>query len=160
MEIRLAKPDEAEALWHVRNAAIRHGCKGVYAAEIIDAWTPDAMPEGHRKMIEDNPFYVAVTPEGQPVATGFLDLESGSIEAIFTLPEWGGQGLAARIIRVLKQEAIARGFTQLTLASTPNACGFYQKQGFTIVRESFYPSKLARAKLRCVNMVCELTQGE
>ncbi|CBK84939.1 hypothetical protein ENC_10600 [Enterobacter hormaechei] len=27
MMLRKARPEEAETLWHVRNEAIRHGCK-------------------------------------------------------------------------------------------------------------------------------------
>jgi GNAT superfamily N-acetyltransferase len=160
MTIRLAVPEEAETLWHIRNAAIQQGCKAVYHADVIAAWTPQQMPENYRVVIEENPFYVAVTPDNTPVASGYLDLRTGSIEAIFTLPQWSGRGLAAAIIRTLKDEARHRGFTRLTLASTPNACGFYQQQGFSIVRESFYPSKMARADLRCFDMVCELTPGE
>lgn len=158
MKIRLAQPDEAPAIWRVRNAAIRHGCKGVYSDEIIAAWTPEAMPQGQVMMINENPFYIALSEEGQPVATGFLDIATGSIEAIFTLPEWEGHGLATRIMDALKQEALSRGFSHLTLAATPNACNFYQKRGFTVVRESVYHSKLAGADLKCIDMICYLAE--
>ena len=156
MEIRLAQPEEAPAIWRVRNAAIRHGCKGVYGDEVIAAWTPEAMPQGQVAMINENPFYVALSAEGQPLATGFFDVATGSIEAIFTLPEWEGHGLATRIMEALKQEALKRGFCSLRLAATPNACNFYQKRGFTVVRESIYHSKLAGADLLCIEMVCHL----
>ncbi|WP_373963835.1 GNAT family N-acetyltransferase [Kosakonia sacchari] len=152
MAIRRAQPEEAEVIWHIRNQAIRHGCKGVYEDKVITAWTPDKMPESQRLMIANNPFYVATTANDQPVATGFLDLANASVEAIFTLPEWEGKGLATQIIAAIKQEAAQRGLRRITLASTPNACGFYQKQGFVIVRESIYPSALARAELRCIEM--------
>ncbi|MFS2057549.1 GNAT family N-acetyltransferase [Kosakonia cowanii] len=160
MEIRLAQPNEAPAIWRVRNEAIRHGCKGVYSDEIIAAWTPETMPQGQVMMINENPFYVALSEEGQPVATGFLDIATGSIEAIFTLPEWEGHGLATRIMDALKQEALSRGFSRLTLAATPNACNFYQKRGFTVVRESVYHSKLAGADLKCIDMVCHLKERD
>lgn len=160
MNIRLAVPEEAEALWRIRNEAIRHGCKTVYDADIIVAWTPDSMPESYRRVIAVNPFYVAVTPENVPVASGFLDLKTGSVEAIFTLPQWSGNGLATAIIAAIKHEARSRGFKRLTLAATPNACSFYQRQGFAIERENLYHSSLARADLRCVDMVCSLMPGE
>lgn len=152
MQLRLARPAEAEVIWQIRNQAIRHGCKGVYEDSVIAAWTLDKMPESQRSMIANNPFYVATTLNDQPVATGFLDLANASVEAIFTLPEWEGKGLATQIIDAIKQEAAKRGLARITLASTPNACGFYQKQGFVILRESVYPSVLARADLRCIEM--------
>lgn len=160
MTIRRATPDEAETLWCIRNAAIQHGCKGVYPPNVITAWTPHEMPDNYRVVIAENPFYVAVTPQNTPVASGYLDLRNGSVEAIFTLPQWSGKGLASAIIAALKQEALSRGFTRLTLASTPNACRFYQQQGFNIIQENVYHSRMARADLRCFDMACQLISGE
>lgn len=48
MRVRRAVPDEAPALWNIRNQAIRHGCRQSYGAEVIHAWTPELMPEGYR----------------------------------------------------------------------------------------------------------------
>ena len=87
MEVRLASPDEADQLWLVRNKAIRHGCRNVYDEKTLIAWTPDQMPAGYPKAVAHNPFFVIDDPISQlAVATGFLDLSSGSVEAIFTLP--------------------------------------------------------------------------
>lgn len=153
MSVRLAKPEEAENLWVIRNQAIRHGCKNTYDEEIILAWTPDIMPAGYRRAITDNPFFVADSPDGEfPVATGFLDLANNSVEAIFTLPEFTGKGFAGQILDAIKAEAKDRGLTELTLSSTPNACGFYQKNGFRVIKESLYRSEMAKADLRCMDM--------
>ncbi|MBW5815587.1 GNAT family N-acetyltransferase [Yersinia kristensenii] len=157
MEVRLASPSEAEQLWWVRNQAIRHGCRNVYDERTLTAWTPDQMPEGYPKAVASNPFFVINDKISQlVVSTGFLDLSSGSVEAIFTLPKFEGRGMASRILQAIKQEARGRGFTKLTLASTPNASAFYEKNGFTLLGESFYPSRLAQTNLRCMDMFCYL----
>ncbi|CNF72947.1 GNAT family N-acetyltransferase [Yersinia frederiksenii] len=157
MEVRLASPDEAEQLWWVRNQAIRHGCKDAYDGKTLAAWTPNLMPEGYRRAVANNPFFVVDDPNSQfPVATGFLDLSSGSAEAIFTLPEFEGRGMATLILDAIKHEARVRGFTTLVLASTPNAAAFYKKNGFTLISESHYPSQLAQTNLRCMDMTCHL----
>ena len=157
MPVRLASPDEAEILWEIRNQAIRHGCKNTYGADIVMAWTPEQMPAGYRKAIAENPFFVAqVHGLETPAATGFLDLKNGSVEAIFTLPEFEGKGLATQILDAIKAEAKSRGFRALTLASTPNAFEFYKKNGFSLVKESLYRSEMAKADLRCMDMRCEL----
>ncbi|WP_162526996.1 GNAT family N-acetyltransferase [Yersinia canariae] len=154
MEVRLASPDEAEQLWLVRNRAIRHGCRDVYDEKTLIAWTPAQMPEGYSRAVANNPFFVIDDPESQrAVATGFLDLSSGSVEAIFTLPEFEGRGMASLILAAIKQEAKRRGLAKLTLASTPNALAFYEKNGFTLLGESLYPSQLARTSLRCMDMI-------
>ncbi|HGS7016720.1 TPA: N-acetyltransferase, partial [Klebsiella pneumoniae] len=49
-----------------------------------------------------------------------------------------------------------RGFEQLTLSSTPNAQTFYEKHGFKLMQESMYPSALAQAELRCMEMSINL----
>lgn len=155
MAVRLASPDEAEELWNIRNQAIRFGCRESYDAAVIRAWTPDNMPASYRKVISENPFFVVDGPDGHPVATGFLEITTGSVEAIFTLPAFTGKGMAGMIIDAIKDEAKKRGFARITLASTPNAASFYEKHGFILVRESVYPSTLAQASLRCMNMYFE-----
>ena len=156
MKVRLARPEEAQAVWNIRNQAIRHGCIASYEAAVIRAWTPDEMPQSQRRMIIDNPFFVVETPEGELVATGFLALETHSVEAIFTLPAFTGRGLASLILSAIKREATARGLNRLTLASTPNAAAFYEKHGFVRLGESLYPSTLAKTDLRCVEMAIVL----
>ncbi len=157
MPVRLASPDEAEKLWEIRNKAIRHGCKNTYDEQVILAWTPDLMPPGYRTAVASNPFFVVDSPEGKiPVATGYLDLQNHSVEAIFTLPDFTGKGYARRILDAIKAEAKQRGLVALTLSSTPNAFTFYQKNGFSLVRESLHRSGMAKADLRCIDMRCEL----
>ncbi|MCQ4107564.1 MULTISPECIES: GNAT family N-acetyltransferase [Erwinia] len=156
MKIRFALPVEAVECWNIRNQAIRYGCKNSYDDAVIAAWTPEKMPESYREVIVANPFFVIDGSDNRPVATGFLDLSSGSVEAVFTLPQYTGKGFGSQIIEAIKSEARERGFEQLTLSSTPNAQAFYEKHGFILVRESMYPSALAQAELRCMEMSIKL----
>lgn len=157
MKSRLARPDEAEACWNIRNLAIRHGCKSSYDPAVIAAWTPEAMPERYREVIKENPFFIVEGPDARPVATGYLDIASASVEAIFTSPDHARKGCAGMILTKIKDEARQRGFSRLTLSSTPDAITFYEKQGFKSLRESLYFSKLANAELRCMEMAIDLS---
>ncbi|KJN32856.1 MULTISPECIES: GNAT family N-acetyltransferase [Enterobacter] len=152
MTLRKANPQEAETLWNIRNQAIRHGCKTSYDADVIARWTPDLMPERYRQMVIDYPFYVVEDEKGHVAATGYLDLDTHCLEAIFTLPAATGKGMATRIIEALKQEARSRGITRLTLDATPNAWTFYQKLGFVTLNEKYHHSRMAGADLRCFEM--------
>ncbi|ELV2783188.1 GNAT family N-acetyltransferase [Enterobacter cloacae] len=152
MTLRKAHPQEAEILWNIRNQAIRHGCKTSYDADVIARWTPDDMPEHYRQMVAENPFYVVEDSKGDIAATGYLDLETHNIEAVFTLPAASGKGLATQIIEALKSEARTRGITRLMLSSTPNAHAFYQKLGFVTMGENYHYSRMADAQLRCFDM--------
>ncbi|WP_147197054.1 GNAT family N-acetyltransferase [Pantoea sp. MBD-2R] len=158
MRTRRARPEEAEALWRIRNLAIRGGCREAYGDAAVAAWTPDKMPPGFVSAIVQNPFFVTDAPDQAiPVATGFLDLQAHSVEAIFTLPDYMGFGYATAILQAIKQEALARGFTTLTLASTPNAWRFYQHQGFRLVKKAVYHSAMA-GELACMKMVIDLPE--
>ncbi|MEP9014436.1 GNAT family N-acetyltransferase [Enterobacter roggenkampii] len=152
MTLRKATPQEAETLWNIRNQAIRHGCKTSYDAEVIARW----MPERYRQMVIEYPFYVVEDEKGDVAATGYLDLDTHCLEAIFTLPAASGKGMATRIIEALKHEARSRGITRLTLDATPNAQSFYQKLGFVTLRENYHHSRMAGADLRCFEMAITL----
>lgn len=156
MKVRLATPDEAEQCWNIRNQAIRHGCQNSYENTVIEAWTPEIMPQSFRRVMVSNPFFVVVGLDNRPFSTGFLDLSSASIEAVFTLPAFAGKGAAGMIIDAIKSEARERGFEHLTLSSTPNAQSFYEHHGFISLRESLYPSALAKTDLRCTDMAIQL----
>ena len=156
MTLRKATPQEAETLWNIRNQAIRHGCTTSYDAEVIARWTPDLMPERYRQMVIEYPFYVVEDEKGDVAATGYLDLDTHCLEAIFTLPAASGKGMATRIIEALKHEARSRGITCLTLDATPNAQSFYQKLGFVTLRENYHHSRMAGADLRCFEMAITL----
>ena len=78
------------------------------------------------------------------------------MEAIFTLPQYTGMGLAGMIIDEIKNEARNKGFEKITLSSTPNARRFYEKHGFTFVQERMHLSVSAKAELRCIDMLFEL----
>ena len=84
------------------------------------------------------------------------NIRNQAIEAIFTSPDYLGKGFAGLILEVIKDEGRKRGFKQLTLSSTPNAQSFYEKHGFTLLRENLYSSALAQADLRCMDMSIEL----
>ncbi|MEN4757763.1 GNAT family N-acetyltransferase [Pantoea agglomerans] len=78
------------------------------------------------------------------------------MSAIFTLPEFGGLGYASQLIKKVKQEAHARGFTRLTLLATPNAKDFYVRHYFNVVRQTLHFSSLANAEMPCFYMYAEI----
>ncbi|MEQ4708408.1 GNAT family N-acetyltransferase [Providencia huaxiensis] len=156
MKIRLATADEAEHLWSIRNQAIRHGCTTSFDTKTISAWTPDEMPVSYICIVKNNPFFVAVNKNDDPIATGYLNLEADSVEAIFTLPQYTGCGAAGLILDAIKAEAKKRNIKKLVLDSSPNAERFYQKHGFISIKNGSYYSSLAQAELNCIRMEIEL----
>ena len=153
IRIRRARGDEAELCWRIRNLAIVAQCQACYPLSAITAWTPETMPSNYRQAILHNSFYVAENEQGQLFATGYLDVEKQRVEAMFTLPEAMRQGIATRIMTCIKQEALARGINAIALSSTPNAQGFYLKQGFQCVRSDTHYSPAADYTFDCIEML-------
>lgn len=87
------------------------------------------------------------------VATGFLDVKYGRVEAIFTLPQYRGQSLATIILNAIIIESRKRNFSELTLSSTPNAQSFYEKHGFKLIERTCTRSGIARRELVGIEML-------
>lgn len=152
-ELRRAHPSDAKSMWKVRTLAIR-GIKASYDKDSMLAWSPEEMPQGFAKDVEKNPWFV-IAIQGDIVATGALDLDKGTVEGMFTVPQYQGKHYGEQILLANLQEAKNRGFSQLTLESTLNAEKFYQKHGFQFIEKSKYnsPSGLV---LDCVKMQIDL----
>jgi GNAT superfamily N-acetyltransferase len=140
MKIRLAVPEEAEECWNIRNLSIREGCKPSYCASVLEAWTPEAMPEHYRAVITENPFFVVELPDAGLVATGYLDLTEGSVEAIFTLPDYFGKGFASLIIETIKDEAVKEVET-VNLDLNTKRANFLRKAWFYVYQRNDIPLK-------------------
>lgn len=156
MKLKRAQVPDAQECWNIRNQAIRHGCRHSYTTEVIAAWTPVMAPAGQSEVIAAFPFFVVESECGQLIATGFLDVDAQRVEAVFTLPEYTGQGAASLILDAIKAEGRARGMAELRLSSTPNAQLFYEKHGFVSQGVRVYHSSLAQQDLRCIEMVLAL----
>ncbi|MEQ9727298.1 GNAT family N-acetyltransferase [Pseudomonas sp. WHRI 8822A] len=149
LSIRPALRSDAEAAFDIRRQAIRHQCSAVYTAEQISVWTAMPVTDGYRDSVGQN-YYIACDGE-QPVATGFIDLQSGEIGAIFVLPVFMGQGIGRRVLLHLEQLALAAGVFDIHLDATPNAAPFYKRCGYEGHAQSIYVSPTG-LKLSCVPM--------
>lgn len=152
-DLRRAVHSDAQVAFDIRLRAIRHQFIGAYTAEQMLAWTAGAAEDGY-DVLMDKYFYLGCV-EGEPVATGMLDLEGGEIGAIFVLPEFMGRGIGLKILNHL--EALARdlGLAGVKLDATLNAADFYRRCGYVGQEVSIYHSP-SGLRLACVPMVKEL----
>lgn len=149
LSIRPASRPDAEAAFEIRRQAIRHQCSTVYTAEQISVWTGMPLTDGYRDSVEQN-YHIACEDE-QPVATGFIDLQSGEIGAIFVLPAFMGQGIGRRVLFHLEQLALEAGVVDIHLDATPNAAAFYRRCGYEGQTQAIYFSPTG-LELQCVPM--------
>jgi len=128
LTIRKATADDAAAAWEIRNAAIRHACKGFYAEGLLEQWTAGEMTDEFVEFVVQQ-FYVA-TVDSDVVGTGFVDLREGRVDAVFVRPVMMGQGIGKRIVAFCEDLGRFAGLTELKLDSTLNAAPFYRRCGF------------------------------
>lgn len=153
MMFRKATADDAPAAWEIRNAAIRHACKGFYPDDLLERWTAGEMTDAFVEFVVQQ-FYVA-TVDGAVAGTGFVNLGDGRIDALFVRPDMMGKGIGKRILAFCEERGRAAGLTELTLDSTLNAAPFYRRCGFVGDAVSVYQSPRGFS-LDCIPMTKRL----
>ncbi len=131
MQIRKATSSDAQAVFDLRNSAIRRLCQGFYPDELLMKWTDGSQPSAGFTEFVSQIMYVAEVGD-TIVGCGDLDLANSKIDAIFVAPEHKQSGIGRRIMQFLEQVAIENGIKgPLQLDATLNAASFYRKLGFT-----------------------------
>ncbi|MDN3224589.1 GNAT family N-acetyltransferase [Pseudomonas nunensis] len=154
-EIRRVTPSDAQTAFEIRLQAIRHQCIGAYTEEQMLAWTAGAAEDGYDVLMEKH-FYLGCI-NGEPVATGMLDLDNCEIGAIFVLPGFMQQGIGLKILTYLEGLARELGVDRVNLDATLNAADFYRRCGYVGDESSIYHSP-SGLQLACVPMVKGLLQ--
>jgi GNAT superfamily N-acetyltransferase len=145
--LRKASIKDAEAIWSVRTSAIRAIEARYYSKEDLEKWAPLDMPSDFPKALAQHTWYVVET-HGEIIATGFIDLERATTEAIFVKANFQGRGIAKMMLEHLETIAKSYGLKELSLDATLNAEGFYKKQGYQSLEKSIWKSP------RGIDMAC------
>ncbi len=148
--IRHARPDEADAVWKVRTAAIRELCRSHYNQQDIDAWASAPMPEDFAQTMANTDFFLAES-DGEIVGFGFLNPAESKVEAVFVRPDYCRRGIGRRLMIAMENAALERGLTCVRLASSLNAVSFYRSSGYE-VRKPFKFEHPCGFSLDCVSM--------
>ncbi|MDI3275149.1 GNAT family N-acetyltransferase [Pseudomonas sp. AL03] len=138
LEIKRAHHGDCRTAFDIRFQAIRHQCIGAYTPAQREVWTAGAAEDGYCDLMEKH-FYLGCI-QGEPVATGMLDLERREIGAIFVLPGFMQRGIGKRILDYLECLARDLGLVEVKLDATLNAAQFYRRCGFVGEQTAIYPS--------------------
>ena len=150
MLIRRALPSDAERIWKVHTASIRHFCSDAYTPEQIDEWTGLLTPERYLDGIESLDFVVAEI-DGQVQGFCILNLETGELHAIYLAPEAAGVGYGRQLMDWAEGAARQRGWEELSVKATLNAVSFYENCGYSMGRTTNQPLPSGTARA-CVEM--------
>ena len=124
IEVRVATPEDAEAIHLLHTRSVRALCVGDYSTDQIERWIEGRTPEGYLPAIEEGTMIVATV--GSQVV-GFGHGEPGRVRAVFVDPDAAGRGVGSRLLREALRLA---GRGPVLLESTLNAVAFYARHGF------------------------------
>ena len=147
---RAATQADLADLWALRTRAVRTSCASHYPAEIIDTWCASPAPESLPRLVAAGGALV-MEEAGRMLGYAILDMGSGEVDAVFVDPGQQGRGIASRLLAALETMAIERGLKRLFLSASLNAVPFYERAGFTSLREELYPHR-SGVELRSVFM--------
>jgi GNAT superfamily N-acetyltransferase len=131
MTVRVARPDEAEA---VSALAMRSKAHWGYDAEFLEAcraeltWTPEQIEQQDVLVSEEDGRLLGTTARGGTAP-------DGGLWAVFVDPEQQGRGVGRALAEAVLARAADAGFHTLTIAADPNAEGFYLAVGAEKVGE-------------------------
>lgn len=86
--------------------------------------------------LDGSAIHALVSIDGKPVGTGRM-LKDGHIGRVAVLSEFRGQGLGAKIVLSLIDEATIQGYERVYLGAQKQAIDFYVKLGFSPFGEEF-----------------------
>jgi N-acetylglutamate synthase-like GNAT family acetyltransferase len=125
LQIRRARPDDAETLTAIAHAAKRHWG---YPEHWIEHWEPELTitPD----FISRNEVFVAVIDEEIIGCCALVLTESlAELEHMWIMPEYIGTGVGRALFLHTKERAASLKVRELGLSADPNAEGFYKRMG-------------------------------
>jgi N-acetylglutamate synthase-like GNAT family acetyltransferase len=131
IQIRRARPAEAETLTAIAHAAKRHWG---YPEEWIEEWKTDLTIT--KDFIAKNEMFVAMV-DGEITGCGALviDGSQAELEHLWVRPEHIGSGVGRSLFEKIRERARDLKVSGLEISSDPNAEGFYERMGATRIGE-------------------------
>ena len=148
VNIRLARPDEAELLLQIHHASVQGLCAGQYDAEQIAHWFDGRDASIYTQGIAQQRLWLACAPD--PV--GFIEVDEHSIDKLFVLPQAAGLGVGKALLLHGLQALQSEGRQTVDIEATLTGVAFYQKHGFRILEQTQSKHGGADAPLAVVKM--------
>ena len=132
VNIRLARPDEAELLLQIHHASVQGLCAGQYDAKQIAHWFDGRDASMYTQGIAQQRLWLACAPD--PV--GFIEVDEHSIDKLFVLPQAAGLGVGKALLLHGLLALQAEGRQTVDIEATLTGVAFYQKHGFRILEQA------------------------
>jgi GNAT superfamily N-acetyltransferase len=133
--IRLAVPDDAEAISRVIIKALQESNAQDYPPEVIASVSANFSPERITTLMAQRDVLIAIVADE---IVGTASLQGAVVRTVFVKPDKQGCGIGAALMGEIEHRAHQRKLSQLTVPSSITAEGFYTKLGFSAVRDEYH----------------------
>ncbi|MBU1306654.1 MAG: GNAT family N-acetyltransferase [Alphaproteobacteria bacterium] len=135
IEIREAVQLDSRAISHVIIAALRTTNTNDYPEDVIERVEKSFSPSAVADLIGKRIVFVALDNEK---VVGTASLDGQVVRSVFVDPQTHRQGIGRQLMSTVEQRAKALGIMTLVVPSSITAERFYQKLGYSAVRETYH----------------------
>jgi histone acetyltransferase (RNA polymerase elongator complex component) len=133
--IRNASLTDAYSISRVIIQAVRETNAKDYESSIIEEVASSFTPDRIVRLIKERQVFVAIEHD---TIIGTASLENKTIRSVFVLPNKQHQGVGISLMKHIERIAYVHHITILTVPSSVTAEGFYQKLGYSALRDEYY----------------------
>ena len=126
---RLATFDDAAILFEVRRTSILALAPPVMSVADAGAWAGQVTLARMEQKLRELEIWMA---EREGVVAGWGGIRGDCLEALYTAPEYAGQGTGSALLERLEALMRGRGFEAVHADASPNALGFYLRRGYRV----------------------------
>ena len=126
---RLATPNDAPRLFEVRRRSILELAPPVMSVADAEAWAVRLTLSDLEQKLRELEIWIA---ELDGAVAGWGGIRGDILEALYTAPEYGGQGVGAALLDRLEELMRGRGVDAVRAEASPNALGFYLRRGYRV----------------------------
>lgn len=152
--IRKADVGDCDVIMKVHTSSVRAISPDFYTAEEIESWAAPKQRQDYEQAMLSKEFFVA--EDETVVGFGVLEPGTGLVEAVYVSPDASGRGIGLQILVKLEERARTLGLASLTLNSSLNAAGFYERAGYVPKDKAKYRLQTG-IEIDCVPMVKSLS---
>ena len=124
---RLATPDDAGRLHHIRRQSILGLAPPSMAAVEAEVWAAKLTLAGMERKLRELEIWVAELDE---IVAGWGAIRGGYLEGLYTAPEFAGRGVGGGLLGMLERLMRARGIAAVAAEASSNALAFYIRRGY------------------------------
>lgn len=136
MKIRLYKDEDAAEVARLHRNTIRHVNNQDYSPETIAVWSGKTSAKKFRDSADKCVRFVAVENEK---IVGYADHSlEGEFWGLYVHKDYQKKGVGSQLLQKTETSLRDSGFSDITIKSTLTAKEFYQKQGYTFVKNDVH----------------------